>query len=177
MDQGWALQCAGEEQLHNLLGIHVQHGKLWSQRDFKVPTADRSLNDFLDLMLTSTGSWFSTGWLTALWLVQEALRRTSSSIQLEHNVLRTVFGNKNNLIKYFSCYIHLNRCLAPTYLGAFDLPGKQLREKGINRYVKQENKLKTNGNDHHKICQTKRNVNIWSSWSGLETCWCRTTTM
>jgi len=25
------------------------------------------------------------------------------------------------------------KCLAPTYLGAFDLPGKQLREKGINR--------------------------------------------
>merc|ERR1712107_909099 len=25
------------------------------------------------------------------------------------------------------------KCLAPTFLGAFDLPGKQLREKGINR--------------------------------------------
>ena len=28
----------GEEQLHNLLGLHIQHGKLWSQRDFKVTT-------------------------------------------------------------------------------------------------------------------------------------------
>ena len=45
MYQGWPLQCAGEEQLHDLLGIHIQHGKLWSQRDFKVPTADRSLTE------------------------------------------------------------------------------------------------------------------------------------
>ena len=78
MYQGWALQNVGEEQLHDLLGIHIQHGKLWSQRDFKVPAADWS-----QWNNTWTGSWFSTGWSTASWQVLEALRRTSSSIELE----------------------------------------------------------------------------------------------
>ena len=71
-------------------------------------------------------------------------------LNLNNRVWRIVNGSKD------SCsYVHLTsiRCLAPTYLGAFDLPGKQLREKGINRYVEQEKISKTNGNDHHKICQ------------------------
>ena len=59
-------------------------------------------------------------------------------------------GIEEDFIKYWICHSFFSssilylfppldnltscRCLAPTYLGAFDLPGKQLREKGINRY-------------------------------------------
>jgi hypothetical protein len=43
-----------------------------------------------------------------------------------------------NVWKKFSPFFEedLIKCLAPTYIGDFSLPGRQLREKGINRIGK-----------------------------------------
>lgn len=105
--------------LHHLPGLHLQPHQLRGPRDYPIP--GRAQNGTRPL-------WSSS---PLLYTVGNALGLASSSdcarCPWQVDVIVTTAGGiEEDLIK----------CLAHTYLGDFNLPGKELRLKGINRLAR-----------------------------------------
>ncbi|GBG24773.1 Deoxyhypusine synthase [Hondaea fermentalgiana] len=85
------------------------------KEDDNITDPEERANTKCTIFLSYTSNLISSG-------IREVLR-----FLVEHKLVDCIVTTAGGIEEDFI------KCLAPTYLGAFDLPGKQLREKGLNR--------------------------------------------